>query len=271
MTLSKIKKFGTNYDSDEIVARAKDVNPIIDVVNAMTDGTSTAGAFSSITVDTIAETTSGGGVTIDSVALKDGGITLTTSGAGTGFAVTSTTQTATNLCTITTATAVTTASSLRAMNVAMTSSGVSTTNMIEVAKFSLTSAVKNGNWINAVVGQIDLSTAGYATGLAGVICGELDLPSTNPAGGAGTYTVFEGELSVPATFTSDVPVSFINLNVWGDGAATFDTNGYIMDITGVTVASGKVFQANTAAAATHALRIRVAGTPYYIMLTDSGA
>jgi len=76
MTLKKIKKFGTDYDSDEIVARAKDVNPIIDVVNAMTDGTSTAAAFSSITVDTIAETTSGNGVTVDSVLIKDGAVDL---------------------------------------------------------------------------------------------------------------------------------------------------------------------------------------------------
>lgn len=32
MTLSKIKKFGSTYESDEIVARAKDVNPIVDKV-----------------------------------------------------------------------------------------------------------------------------------------------------------------------------------------------------------------------------------------------
>lgn len=37
MTLSKIKKvgvFGNSADSEEIVARAKHVNPIVDVVNA---------------------------------------------------------------------------------------------------------------------------------------------------------------------------------------------------------------------------------------------
>lgn len=42
MTLSKIKKvgvFGNSADSEEIVASAKHVNPIIDVVNGLTDGT----------------------------------------------------------------------------------------------------------------------------------------------------------------------------------------------------------------------------------------
>lgn len=41
MTLSKIKKvgvFSNSADSEEIVARAKHVNPIVDVVNGLTDG-----------------------------------------------------------------------------------------------------------------------------------------------------------------------------------------------------------------------------------------
>ena len=42
MTLSKIKKvgvFGNSADSEEIVASAKHVNPIVDVVNGLTDDT----------------------------------------------------------------------------------------------------------------------------------------------------------------------------------------------------------------------------------------
>ena len=42
MTLSKIKKvgvFSNSADSEEIVARAKHVNPIVDVVNGLTNGT----------------------------------------------------------------------------------------------------------------------------------------------------------------------------------------------------------------------------------------
>jgi len=168
-------------------------------------------------------------------------------------------------------TAITAASLIKALDVKLTTTGVSAVNMMETARFTLTTAVKNGVWVNAVVGKVDFTTTGYVTGLAGAICGELDLPTTNPAGGSGTYTVFEGELNMPTGFTSTVPVSFINLNAWGAGIANFDTNGYIMDIQGLSVASGKVFQANTATAATHALRIRIGTTKYYMMLTTTGA
>lgn len=78
MTLSKIKKvgvFSNSADSEEIVARAKHVNPIIDEVNAMTDGTGTNVAVSSLTTDTISETTSAAGVTVDGVLLKDSTVT----------------------------------------------------------------------------------------------------------------------------------------------------------------------------------------------------
>ena len=49
MTLSKIKKvgvFSNSADSEEIVARAKHVNPIVDVVNGLTDGTGALNAAS---------------------------------------------------------------------------------------------------------------------------------------------------------------------------------------------------------------------------------
>ena len=49
MALSKIKKvgvFSNSADSEEIVARAKHVNPIVDVVNGLTDGTGALNAAS---------------------------------------------------------------------------------------------------------------------------------------------------------------------------------------------------------------------------------
>lgn len=198
-------------------------------------------------------------------------LAVVATGAAQGFTVTSTVQTTNDLCTIATATAVTSAALMKALDVAMVASSASSVNMLETFRSTLTSAVRMGNWANAIVGKIDFTTAGFVTGLAGAVCAEIDLPTTNPSGGAGTYTCFEGEMVVPTGFTSTVPISFINLNLSGAGKANFDTYGYILDIQGVTVASGKVFQANTAGAATHALRIRIGATPYYIMLTSTGA
>lgn len=173
-------------------------------------------------------------------------------------------------------TAITAASLIKALDVNLTTTGASADNMIETARFTLTSAVKNGVWANAIVGKINFSTAGYVTGLAGAICAEIDLPSTNPAGSAGTYTCFEAELGIPHAYSSTVPVSFMNMNVWGIGGANgvgrFLDSGFIFDITGLgAAATGHIFHANTAGAASHVLRIRIDGVPYYIMLTNSGA
>lgn len=203
-------------------------------------------------------------------------LAITTTAGATGFTVTGTAQTANDLCTITAATAVTSAAVMKAFSVGLTTSGASAVNMIEAARFTVTSAVKNGVWMNAITGKIDLTTAGHVTGLAGVVCAELNMPSTDPAGGSGTYTCYEAELGIPNAYTSTVPVSFMNMNVWGTGGAggvgVFLDNGFIFDITGLgSAATTHIFQANTATAASHALRIRIDGVPYYIMLTDTGA
>lgn len=153
--------------------------------------------------------------------------------------------------------------------VSQTLTAASSTNTTEVSQFILTSNVQIGNWANAVLAKVDLSATGFVTGLVGVVCAELDMPTTAPAGGAGTYTCFEAEINMAGT--SSVPISVINANIWGAQAATFDSNGYLLDITGVTKGSGNVFQDNTATAASQALRVRVNGTPYFIMLTATGA
>lgn len=147
--------------------------------------------------------------------------------------------------------------------------GASASNTVEMSRFVLTSAVEMGTWANAVLAKVDLTTTGYVSGLVGVVCAELDMPSTAPAGGAGTYTCYEAEINMAGATT--VPVSAFVVNAWGAQVASFDTNGYLFDISGVTKASGKIFQDNTAAAASQALRIRINGTKYYIMLTSTGA
>jgi len=66
-------------------ARAKDLDPLIDLLNAATDGTGTGLAVSSLKTDTINETTSGNGITVDGVKLQDGMVSmLTTTLAATG-------------------------------------------------------------------------------------------------------------------------------------------------------------------------------------------
>jgi hypothetical protein len=171
-----------------------------------------------------------------------------------------------------TTSSVTSAKTLSSLTVSQTQTGASAVNSFEAAQISLTSAVQLGNYANALCAKIDFSTAGYCTGLAGVICAELDMPGGAVPGGNGTYTCFEAEINLPTSYSGGgVPVSAMVVSVWGAQKAQFDTSGYLFDISGLTKASGKIFQDNTATAASQALRIRVNGTPYYLMLTSTGA
>ena len=156
------------------------------------------------------------------------------------------------------------------VNLVMT--GASAVTMAEAMRVTLFSNVQLGNWANAICAVVDLQTVGYVTGLVGVVCAELDMPGGAVPGGNGTYVCFEGEINLPTSFVGGgVPVAFFSLNLWGAEKAQFDTSGLLFDLTGVTMASHKVFQANTATAATHALRCRIAGTLSYVMLTDADA
>lgn len=149
----------------------------------------------------------------------------------------------------------------------------SASNTIELAQFVLSSAVQLGNWANAILAKIDFTAAaGRVSGLAGVICAELDMPDV-AAIATGSYFTFEGEINfrTSTTIGGGTHAGFFSLNAWGDGVAAFDTNGVLFELTGVTKGSGKLFQDNTAAAASQALKIRIGATLYYIMLTSTGA
>lgn len=147
----------------------------------------------------------------------------------------------------------------------------STLNEIENLVSIVTSAVRTGNWCNAIMGKIDYSTAGFATGIAGVICAELDLAGVTL--GAGSYCCFEAELNCPTSLAGlgvSVPVAFLTGNAWGAGVAEFRDDGYIFNFTGLgSAAGGKVFDTCTASAASHILRILIDGVAYYVMLQSN--
>lgn len=158
--------------------------------------------------------------------------------------------------------AVATAVTLSTMTVKQTQTALSAVNSLEVAQFTLASNVKLGQWANALCAKVDLLATGYSAGIVGVVCAELDFPSGGVTGGSGQYHCFEAEMNLAGT-TGGVPKSFLNMNVWGAQKAEFDTDGYIFDIQGIADhATGKVFQVNTATAASHALRIRINNEAY---------
>ena len=157
----------------------------------------------------------------------------------------------------------------RTLDVSQTHTGIGAS--AEALRATITTNTKGGTYMNALFGKIDFATTGLVTGLAGVVCAELTMPGGAVAGGAGTYATFEAELNLPTSYSGTVPISVLRIGTWGAQKADFDTYGYLLDIDGPAVGSGKFFQVNTAAAATHALKIRIGGVLYYMMLTNVGA
>jgi len=120
--------------------------------------------------------------------------------------------------------------------------------------------------------SIDFALAGTVSGFGAGVDAQVLLPNDALAS---TVTALNAELYSAGSSSSVTggTASFIRCVAGGDatGAATVDTSGYLMSIQGLTAASHKLFQANTATAASHALRILIGSTPYYIMLTDIDA
>jgi len=122
--------------------------------------------------------------------------------------------------------------------------------------------------------SLNFNSTGSVTGLG--VAGRNTIHVPNAVSG-GTYAAVQAEIygdGASADVSGATEYSFIRCIVDGSTAdvkATVDTAGYLLSVQGLSVGSGKLFQANTAAAATHALRIDVGGTDYFIMLTDTGA
>jgi len=178
-----------------------------------------------------------------------------------------------------------TAYSNRALQIYTTCASTDGSNSVEPVKFDFTMTGAGGvggrmrvnmntnvalaGWANAFKASVDCKTNGKATGLLSVICTDLTLPASNP--GAGSFCCYEANMICPTSFTGSNYLTIMNIAASGSTVALFDTNGLLFDITGVTIASTKFVQANTATAATHAIKCRINGTLYYVMLTSVGA
>ena len=122
--------------------------------------------------------------------------------------------------------------------------------------------------------SLSFNASGSVTGLGAAARNTIPVPN---AVSGGTYCATMSEIwgdRSTSSVAGATEFSFHRYVVDGTTAdikATVDTAGYLWSVQGLTVGSGKLFQANTAGAATHALRIKIGSTPYYIMLTSAGA
>jgi len=140
-------------------------------------------------------------------------------------------------------------------------------------KSSLTTNVALGSWSNAIKGEVTYGATGKTTGLGSAIVSEMTLS----AGTAdGTYAPLEIELNLGTGALTGTATSLIYASVNGADAATFDANGFILNLAGLTAGAGDAFQtgltaATINAATTAALKIKIGSTTYYIPIATATA
>lgn len=131
-----------------------------------------------------------------------------------------------------------------------------------------------GNTAHGAHISLSFGATGSLTGLGVAGRNTIHVPN---AMSNGTFAAVQAEIygeGETSSVSGAAEFSFYRSVVDGattDVKATVDTSGYLMSIHGLTVGSGKLFQENTAAAATHALKIKIDSTDYFVMLTDSSA
>jgi hypothetical protein len=133
------------------------------------------------------------------------------------------------------------------------------------ARFKLAADGALGGWANAIKGHTVFGASGSVTGLGSAVLAELELSAGTASG---SYAPLEIELGLATDALTGSRASFISLNLYGDDASTFDDNGYLFDLNGVTAGATKMHRTGLSQAVTASanLRIIIDGTNYFIPL-----
>ncbi len=133
------------------------------------------------------------------------------------------------------------------------------------AKFDMTTNVALGSFSNALKAEVTYGASGRTTGLGSAFVAEMTLSAGTSAG---TYAPVEIELNAGSGASTGTTTSLLFASVNGAGAATVDTNGYLLNLAGVTVAGAKLAATGTITNVneiTHGLRVKIAGSDYYLL------
>lgn len=155
------------------------------------------------------------------------------------------------------------------VQISYTQSTAQTSGYIKGIRCTMTSNVKTPGSFNAVKGIIDYQTNGYAHGDAAPLAAELTMPNSQAT--RGTFSAIEAQIAIGASTNWDSagPLSFLRLKVNGT-VLKFEEEGFLLSLQGIGAATaGEIFDTCTAAAASHALKILIGSTNYYILLQDN--
>lgn len=213
---------------------------------ASTDASTTTGTSLALTMNTV---TTGNGLTISATGLTTGkALSLTTSSSSTNGS--------------------TSVEPILMSNTMTGAGGVGGR-----ARFYMTTNVALGAWSNALKGEVTYGASGSTSGLGSSILAEMTLSAGTSSG---TYAPLELELNLGTGASTGTQTSLLYGSVNGADASTFDTNGFIMSLNGLSAGASNAFRtgltaATINAATTAALRINVGGTTYYIPLATATA
>ena len=142
------------------------------------------------------------------------------------------------------------------------------------AKFDMTTNVALGSFSNALKAEVTYGASGRTTGLGSAFVAEMTLSAGTSSG---TYAPIEIELNMGSAGSTGTSTSLIYASVNCTAATTFDDNGFIMTLAGLTAGAGDAIAtpgATFAATATgtalgganlRALKIKVGSTTYYVL------
>jgi hypothetical protein len=142
------------------------------------------------------------------------------------------------------------------------------------SKFSMSTNVALGSFSNALKAEVTYGASGRTTGLGSAFVAEMTLSAGTSSG---TYAPIEIELNMGGSGSTGTSTSLIYASVNGAAATTFDDNGFIMTLAGLTAGAGDAIAtpgATFAATATgtalgganlRALKIKVGSTTYYVL------
>jgi len=138
------------------------------------------------------------------------------------------------------------------------------------AKFTLTTNVALGSWSNALKAETTYGASGKTTGLGSAFVAEMTLSAGTAAG---NYAPIEVELNLGTGALTGTATSLFYASVNGADKATFDTNGYLFNIQGLTGAEDKAFddavEISNVNEITGGLRVKIGAADYYILLATA--
>lgn len=136
------------------------------------------------------------------------------------------------------------------------------------AKFATNIDSAAGGFSNALKADVVYGASGSTSGLGSAFVAEMTMSAGTSAG---TYAPLEIELNAPTGTSTGTLTSFIHISTQGDDVGVIDDNARLFNVAGVTAGAGHVFQTGASLPATvgGSLKIRVAGTDYYVVLYTS--